>query len=87
MKHILLLLLLALSCPSAYASLAELDLVGREVSLASVEDIGGTPEDRVTRREFYTIDGRRAISAPQRGIYIERLHYANGASRTFKYIK
>lgn len=71
----------------AYASLAELDLVGRDASLASVEGIGGASEDKVTSREFYTIDGRRAISAPQRGIYIERLHYANGASRTFKYIK
>lgn len=69
-----------------YASLAELDLVGVDTEVAGVEAITDLQQGQVVGKTYYTVDGQQLDRAPQKGLYIERVRYANGTIATHKHI-
>lgn len=68
-----------------FASLAELDVViGKDVE-TGVEEVAvaGAGKGKPVNRAFFTIDGMQ-IAKPVRGLFIERVVYADGTSRCVK---
>lgn len=66
-----------------YASIAEFDVVLADGTSTGINDAKLNAESEIVSRTYYTLDGCQ-IQAPQAGIYIERIAYQDGTTKSIK---
>ena len=75
-------------CKDNAASISEINIVSSKDTPSlprDIKEIHAKSDKKVKARTYYTIDGRQ-LSAPQKGIYVEKVTYEDGTIETIKKI-